>query len=137
MTPDLIYFLNDRNGAFGFGHAAVIIPNGNGCTYYSFDDSNRLTTVPFNNIFDAFAAAKEGRYTRWLAWTVLDPAEWSSAANAAALFDGSQYGAFSHNCWDMVYGALRTANVNVQYVDEVPNDAYNVNLFRADFSGDL
>ncbi len=49
QTPTMIYVINDLT-ATAEGHSAIIIPNGNGCTYYTYDNSNQVTTVSYNNI---------------------------------------------------------------------------------------
>ncbi len=129
--PPAIYVINNPALAHGKGHAAIIIPNSQGCLYLTYDDSNTVTTCQFNNINDAIAAAKLVGYTRYEDWNCTTQ-QASSAMDAALAYNNTEYYARTHNCWDMVYDALVAAGEKVQMISnsgagDIPNDNFRNN----------
>ena len=126
ITPTMIYHINDSGAVGGQGHSAVIIPNGNGCTYYSYAMDGKVTVVNYNNITDALAAAKAAGYTRDEYWNIT-AAQAADARAAARAFNGTTYDVSTHNCWHMVLSALEAANENVFDAGADPNINFNDN----------
>lgn len=106
---------------------AVIIPNGNGCTYYSYAADGAVATMNYNNITDALAAAKAAGYTREQHWNNITAAEATAARDVAASFNGTTYNLSLHNCWNMVFEAIDAANTNIQNFGGGPNVNFNKN----------
>jgi len=136
VTPTAIYHIIDVKAVEGAGHSAVIIPNGRGCTYYSYAGDGRVTVMNFNNIRDALAAAKGARYTHEQHWRV-SPYDAASARDAAAAYDRTEYNVATHNCWNMVYDALKAAGTNAENYQQTPNLEFLRNSILADGESEL
>lgn len=122
--PTDIYHINVKNGALGQGHAAVIIPNIVGCTYYSYGGNGMMVTVKnYKNITDALAKAKAAGYTREEHWAC-NAAQAGAARAAAMSFMNTEYKLLSHNCWHMVFAALQAAGTNAINVSCKPNVSF-------------
>lgn len=137
VTPTRIYHILDAKAVGGDGHSAVIIPNGSGCTYFSYSADRQVTTMNYNNIDDALMMAKAASYTHYQFWNGIDASEATAARNAASAFNGTPYDTLSHNCWYMVYEALHAANTNAEEGNAVPNMNYTRNTTRDNGHGKL
>src|SRR3954452_9511664 len=104
-----IYSLNKHWDAAGFGHAGVVIPDGDGgYVYYSFFASRKLVPVcggtllvkRFETAEGALLYAKEEEgYTREVHWRV-DAAGAAAARAAVERFaTGSGWRLVGRNCW--------------------------------------
>ena len=130
VTPSMIYHINDSAAVAGKGHSAVIIPNGNGCTYYSFAANGEVKVMAYNNIDDALACAKAAGYTREEHWNC-NAANATNARAAAMAFDNTPYNATLYNCWNMVFHALEAAGTNAIDAGSIPNVNFSQNVNNA------
>jgi hypothetical protein len=138
ITPPAIYHILDQNGAGGNGHSAVIIPTPNGCMYYSYSTDGLVLTMNYNNIDDALTQAREAGYTHYQKWNGVNAQEAASARNAAMAFHNTEYRLTEHNCWNMVFAALKDAGTNAGDFGDQPNMNYYRNgQGLADENGEL
>ena len=131
-----IYYIIDKNAVSGNGHGAVLIPNGNGFTYYSYAMDGGVTMMDFNNIDDALAAAKAAGYTDY-EYFIVSQAQADAASTAAAAYQGRQYNVVNCNCWNMCFAALSAAGTQCVDWGSSPNANYKNNESVADASGPL
>lgn len=131
-TLPYIYVVNDPTAAHNHGHSALLVPDATGCLYLTYDNSNKVTQIQYNNPTEALAAAKACGYTRSEAWNCTVAQGQDAIATALNNYDNTDYNVRNHNCWDMCFDALQAAGAKVQMfpssagIDE-PNDNFVAN----------
>jgi len=123
-----IYHINNPAAVNNLGHSGAIVGNeqGGGYDYYSFDDSNKVTSQHFDTRQDAFNFAKDNNYTRAEKW--LGNGSQDDAARAATnAYNNTQYDWQNHNCWDMVNDMLTDADAGHVDYGPGPNVNYDLN----------
>ncbi|HEY0007190.1 MAG TPA: hypothetical protein VGB55_00570 [Tepidisphaeraceae bacterium] len=127
-----IYHIVDRGNV---GHSAVLISAENGgIIYYSYSSNDLVTVQFYNSIADALAAAKAAGYDEYQFWNIT-PQQATAARAAANAFNGTDYGLFTHNCWDMVASALGAAQTNAITSGLSPENSFDRNEEEADETG--
>jgi len=129
-TPLMIYHIIDSRAVRAEGHSALIVPNGNGCAYYSYADDNHVDVAEFNNIDDALLAASAAGYDMEQHWAC-DDQQAASARETAMAFDGTSYNRIAHNSWHMVRSALKAAQLNALTGSDTPHLGFRFNKKRA------
>lgn len=138
--PFRIYHIIDPNGAKGFGHSAILIPvpntdaNKKEYDYYSYGPKG-LEIKRLDNIEKALSFAKDKGYTMEQHWKVESDDDATAAKDAAVAFKDTKYDVQTHNCWDMVYAALKAAKTSVWRTGYVPNINFNENIKRQTVEG--
>lgn len=142
-----LYFILDDSAAARLGHAAIIIFDGTTYFYYSYGPTDKygptgLITATFSDWASALAYAKSGdpvnKYTYEEHWNVT-PTKARIAKNVAAAYAGTTYHFTTHNCWNMVFDAIRSAVGDSRIINwgSTPGYNYDKNKWLADGNSKL
>jgi uncharacterized protein RhaS with RHS repeats len=111
-----VVVLNDSDGAYGFGHNAVVVGNDDdGWTYYSYDGDGAYTTQSFDSYSDFGKSDVAKRYNRSVRFTTTkkqdNNAKKQGTAETKKKRDGSVDQILNDNCAHVVKNVAEKANI--------------------------
>jgi hypothetical protein len=138
-----VYLLVDDRAVLGFGHAALLVGDGNGWDYYSFGPNasdnpqkDNLIHLHFKSFSDARSSKDLARYDEELCWNASDEHR-TEAVRVRVLkaWDKSNYNAISRNCFQMAADGLKAGSFDIDGNFVAPVSAYKANEGKATSHG--